>query len=54
MTTPNGTAYLKIVNNCCNSNIYSKFEKSGVQSSNLYTNVVHFFNTSVKCTSVAT
>jgi hypothetical protein len=38
---------LKSVNNCLNTNIYSYFETSGGQSSNLYLNVVNFFNTSV-------
>jgi hypothetical protein len=38
---------LKIVNNCLNSNIYSYLETSGRQSSNLYLNIVHFYNTSV-------
>jgi hypothetical protein len=38
---------LKIVNNYLNTNIYSYLETSGGQSSNLYLNVVHFFNTSV-------
>jgi hypothetical protein len=38
---------LKIVNNCFNTNIYSYLETSGGQSSNLYLNVAHFFNTSV-------
>ncbi len=38
----NGTACFKKLNNCLNTNIYS-----GGQSSNLYLNVVHFFNTSV-------
>ncbi len=38
---------LKNVNNILNTNIYSYFETSGGQSSNLYLNVVHFFNTSV-------
>ncbi len=38
---------LKYVNNCLNTNIYSYLEKSGGQSSNIYKNVVHFFNTSV-------
>ncbi len=37
----------KIVNNCLNTNIYSYLKTSGGQSSNLYLNVVHFFNTSV-------
>jgi len=44
---------LKIVYNCLNTNIYSNLESSGGQSSNLYLNVVHFFNTSVNETSVA-
>jgi len=35
----------KNVNNCISTNIYSYFETSGGQSSNLYLNVVHFFNT---------
>ncbi len=38
---------LKNVNNYLNSNIYSYLETSGGQSSNLYLNVVQFFNTSV-------
>ncbi len=38
---------LKNVNNCLNTNIYSYLETSGGQSSNLYLNAVHFFNTSV-------
>jgi hypothetical protein len=38
---------LKNVNNFLNTNIYSFLETSGGQSSNLYLNVVHFFNTSV-------
>ncbi len=38
---------LKNVNNCLNTNIYSYLETSGVQSYNLYLNVVHFFNASV-------
>ncbi len=38
---------LKIVNNCLKTNNYSYLETSGVQSYNLYLNVVHFFNTSV-------
>ncbi len=37
---------LKNVNNFLNTNIYSYLETSGGQSSNLYLNVVHFFNTS--------
>jgi hypothetical protein len=44
---------LKIVNNCLNTNIYSYLETSGGQSSNLYLNVVHFFDTSLNKTSVA-
>jgi hypothetical protein len=36
------------VNNNLNTNIYSYLETSGGQSSNLYLNVVNFFNTSVK------
>jgi hypothetical protein len=38
---------LKIVNNCLNGNIHSYLEKSGGQSSNLYLNAVHFYDTSV-------
>jgi hypothetical protein len=38
---------LKTVNNCLNYKKYSYLEKSGGQNSNLYLNVVHFFNTSV-------
>jgi len=38
---------LKNVNNCFNADIYSYLETSGGQSSNLYLNVVHFFNTKV-------
>ncbi len=38
---------LKIVNNCFNTNIYSNLDTSGGQSSNLYLNIVHFFNASV-------
>ncbi len=33
----------KNVNSCLNTNIYSYLETSGGQSSNLYLNVVHFF-----------
>jgi hypothetical protein len=36
---------LKNVNNCMNTNIYSYLEASGGQSSNTYSNVVHFLNT---------
>ncbi len=38
----------KNVNNCLNTNISSYSETSGGQSSYLYLNVVHFFNTSVR------
>ncbi len=38
---------LKIVSNCLYTNIDSYLETSGGQSTNLYLNVVHFFNTSV-------
>jgi len=38
---------LKNVSSCLNTNIYSHLETFGGQSSNLYLNVVHFFNTSV-------
>ncbi len=38
---------LKIVNNCLNTNIYSYLETSGGEISNLYLNIVHFFNTRV-------
>ncbi len=41
------TAHFKKVTNYLNTNIYSYLETSGGQSSNLYLNVVHFFNTSV-------
>ncbi len=44
---------LKNVNNYLNHNIYSYLETSGGQSSNLYLNVAHFFNTSINQTSVA-
>ncbi len=37
---------LKNVNNCLNTNIYPYLETSGGQISNLYLNIVHFFNTS--------
>jgi hypothetical protein len=33
--------------NCWNTNIYANLETSGDQSSNLYLNVVHFFDTRV-------
>jgi hypothetical protein len=38
---------LKNVNNCLNTNIYPSLEASGGQSSTLYLNIVHFFNTIV-------
>ncbi len=38
---------LKIVNNGLTTSIYSYLETSGGQSSNLYLNVIHFFNISV-------
>jgi hypothetical protein len=38
---------LKNVNNFFNTNIYSYLETSGGQSSILYVNIVHFFNTGV-------
>jgi hypothetical protein len=44
---------LKNINNCLNANIYSYLETSGDQSSILYFNGVHFFNTSLNETSVA-
>jgi hypothetical protein len=42
-----GTERSKNVNNCLNANNYSYLETSGGQISNLYLNVVHFFNASV-------
>jgi hypothetical protein len=44
---------LKNVNSYLKTNIYSYVETSGGEISNLYLNVVHFFNTSVKMASVA-
>ncbi len=38
---------VKNVNNYLNTSIYSYLETSGSQSSNLYLNVIHFFNTRV-------
>jgi hypothetical protein len=38
---------LKNANNCLNTSIYSYLETLGRKSSNLYLNVVHFFNTGV-------
>jgi hypothetical protein len=38
---------LKFVSNGLNTNIYSGLETSGGQSTNVYLNVVHYFNTSV-------
>ncbi len=43
----NGRACFKKVNNCWITNIYSYLKTSGGQSSDLYLNVVHLFNTSV-------
>jgi hypothetical protein len=43
---------LKNVSGSLNANIYSYLETSGSQSSNLYLNVVPFFNTSINKTSV--
>jgi hypothetical protein len=40
----------KNVHNCMNTNIY--LGTSGGQNSNLYLNVVYFFNTSINLTSV--
>jgi hypothetical protein len=34
---------LKKVNNCLNTNIKSYLETAGGQSSNVYLNVIHFF-----------
>ncbi len=53
MVQPMEQRTLKIVNNHLNMNFYSYLETSGGQSSDLYFNVVHFFNTSVNQTSVA-
>ncbi len=39
---------LKNVNNYLITNVYSYLETSGDKNSNLYLNVVQFFNTSVK------
>jgi hypothetical protein len=38
---------LRNVTNCLNTNIYSSLQTSSGQSTNLYSNVVNFFNTSV-------
>ncbi len=46
-TCPMEERALKNVNNYLNTNIYSYLETSGGQSSNLYLNVLQFFNTSV-------
>jgi hypothetical protein len=43
----NETAHYKNVNNHVHIKIYSYLETSGSQSSNLYLNIVYFFNTSV-------
>jgi len=47
MTAEWNSTLSKIVNNCLNTNIYSYLGTSGGKNSNLYLNVVHFFNTSV-------
>ncbi len=44
---PNEQRALQNVTICLNTNIYSYLGSSGDQSSNLYLNVVHFFDTSV-------
>ena len=49
----NGTVHFKNVNNCLNTKFHSYLETPDGQSSNLYFNVVHFFNTSVNKTSAA-
>ncbi len=49
----NGTTHFKNVNKFLNNNIYSYIETSDGQSSNVYLNLVHFFNTSLNLTSVA-
>ncbi len=43
----------KNVNNYLKTNIYSYLKTSGGQSSNLYINVVHIFNTRINKISVA-
>jgi hypothetical protein len=43
-----GQRTFKKVNNIFNTNIYSYLETSGGQSYNLFLNVVHFFNTSLR------
>ncbi len=43
----NGTVHFKNVTNCLNTNIYCYLEISGGKISNLYLNVVCFYNTSV-------
>jgi hypothetical protein len=37
----------KNINNCLNTNIYSYSETSGGQNSDLYLNVIHFFDASI-------
>jgi hypothetical protein len=44
----------KNINNGLNTNTYSYLVTSGGQSSNLYLNVVHFFDASLNSISVAT
>ncbi len=46
-TLINGTVHLKNICNCFNTNMSFYLDTSGGQSSNLYLNVVHFFNASV-------
>jgi hypothetical protein len=48
----NGTAHFKNVSNCLNTKINFYLQTSADQSSNLYLNVVHFFNTSINQTSM--
>ncbi len=43
----NGAACFKKVSNCLNTNIYFYLGASSGKSYTLYSNVVHFFNTSV-------
>ena len=47
VANPNGTACFKNVDNYLNIDIYPCLQTSCGQSSNLYLNVVYFFNTSV-------
>jgi len=43
----NGMTHFKKCKQLYNTNIYSYLETSGGQNSNVYLNVVHFFNASV-------